>query len=232
VFPNENPLGRRIRSWRDENVYREIVGVAGDVHGDGLTGEIANNIYVPHAQDSWSSMVIVVRTQSDPGTLLAAIRHEIWSYDNKLAIAEIQTMDRIVADQMARPRFTMLLLGIFAAAALLLAAIGIYGVMSYSVAQRTREIGIRMALGALRADVVGMVAGRALWLAAAGVVSGVAGAWGLTRLMKALLFGVTPTDAVTFVAVPIVLVAVTLLASYVPARRASKVDPTVALRYE
>jgi putative ABC transport system permease protein len=232
MFPKENPLGRRIRSWRDENVYREIVGVAGDVRGDGLIEDINNNIYVPHAQDSWSSMVIVVRTQSDPSPLLPSIRREIWSNDSKLAISEVKTADRIMDEEMARPRFSMLLLGIFASTALLLAAIGIYGVMSYSVAQRTREIGIRMALGALRTDVLGMVASRALWLAAAGVICGVAGALALTGLMKTLLFGVTPTDLRTFVTVPIVLVAVTLLASYVPAWRASRVDPTVALRYE
>ena len=232
MFLEGSPLGRRIRSWRDENVYREIVGVAADVRSGGLTDDAGNNIYVPHAQDPWSSMTIVARTQSDPAALLGSMRREIWSVDKQLAVTEIKTMGQAVDEEMARPRFSMLLLGIFAASALLLAAIGTYGVMSYSVAQRTREIGIRMTLGARRPDVLGMVAGRALGLAAAGVVCGVAGALALTRLMKALLFGVTPTDAVTFVAVPLVLVAVTLAASYLPAWRASRVDPTVALRYE
>jgi putative ABC transport system permease protein len=232
MFPNQNPLGRRIRSWRDENLYREIVGVVADLRYDGRGEDIGNNVYVPHTQDSWSFLRLTVRTSGDPNALLGSIRSAIWSVDNKLAIAEVKTMDRIVDEDIARPRFSMFLLGIFAATALLLAAIGIYGVMSYAVTQRTREIGIRVALGAVRGDVLRMVAGRALALAGAGVVCGMAGAFALTRLMKSLLFGVSPTDGATFAAVAALLVLVALAASYIPARRAARVDPVITLRYE
>jgi putative ABC transport system permease protein len=232
MFPNQSPLGRRIRSWRDENLYREIVGVAGDLNYFGRGEDMHNNVYVPLAQDSRSTLRLTVRTSGDPNALLGSVRSAIWSVDTKLAIAEVKTMDRIVDEDIARPRFSMFLLGIFAATALLLAAIGIYGVMSYAVTQRTREIGIRVALGALRGDVLRMVAGRAFALACAGVVCGMAGAFALTRLMKSLLFGVSPTDGTTFAAVAALLVLVALAASYIPARRAAKVDPVITLRYE
>jgi putative ABC transport system permease protein len=194
--------------------------------------DIGNNVYVPHAQDSWSFLLLAVRTSGEPTALLGSIRSAIWSVDNKLAIAEVKTMDRIVDEDIARPRFAMFLLGIFAATALLLAAIGIYGVMSYAVTQRTREIGIRVALGAVRGDVLRMVARRALALAGAGVGCGMAGSFALTRLMKSLLFGVSPTDSATFAAVAGLLVLVAMAASYLPARRAAKVDPVITLRYE
>jgi putative ABC transport system permease protein len=232
MFPNQSPLGRRIRSWRDENVYREIVGVVADLRYQGRGEDIGNNVYVPHTQDSWSFLRLTVRTSGDPNALLGSVRSAIWSVDNKLAIAEAKTMDRIVDEDIARPRFTMFLLGIFAATSLLLAAIGIYGVMSYAITQRTREIGIRVALGALRGDVLRMVAGRALALSAAGVACGMAGAFALTRLMKSLLFGVSPTDSVTFAVVAALLVLVAMAASFIPARRAAKVDPVITLRYE
>jgi putative ABC transport system permease protein len=232
MFPNENPLGRRIRSWRDENVYREIVGVVDDLRYSGLSENIGNNVYVPHSQNTWSSLMLVVRTQGDPGPLAKSIRSAIWSIDRKLTIADLKTMDEIVAEAMSRPCFLMFLMGIFAALALLLAAIGLYGVVSYSVTQRTREIGIRMALGAARKDVLRIVAGRVAVLAGAGVLFGLAGAMALTRLMRVLLFGVSPTDAVTFAAVAALLVVVALAASWLPARRAARVDPVVALRYE
>ena len=232
MFPNQSPLGRRIRSWRDENKYREIVGVVGDVRYFGLSEDIGNNVYVPHAQDTWSAMAVSVRTRGDPMALLRSMRDEIWSVDKKLSISEVKTMDQILDTQLARPRFSVFLLGLFAATALLLAAIGIYGVMSYAVAQRTREIGIRMALGAMRSDVLRMVAGHAAILAGVGTCAGIIGALAATRLLRTLLFGVDPTDTFTFVAVPVVLIVVALAASYVPARRATKVDPTVTLRYD
>ncbi len=232
MFPNQSPLGRRIRSWRDENKYREIVGVVSDLRYTGLADDITNLVYVPHAQDSWNTMLFVIRTQADPHPLIKSIRSEIWSQDPKLAIAEIKTMDSILNEELARPKFSMFLLGVFACAALLLAAIGIYGVMAYSVAQRTREIGIRMALGATRSDVLRMVGMRGLLLAAAGVVFGLGGALGLTRLMKSLLFGVNPGDPATLAGVCALLVAVTLAACYIPARRATRVQPVEALRYE
>ena len=232
MFPDQNPLGRRIRSWRDENVYREIVGVAGDVHYWGLDEDIPNNVYVPHAQDSWRTLVLTIRTQGDPHGLVQPLRTAIWARDNKLTIAEVQSMDEIVATALARPRFLMFLLGVFAVTALVMAAVGIYGLMSFAVTQRNREIGIRMALGALRWDILRIVTGRALLLALGGVVVGIGSAMALTRLMASLLFGVSPTDVSTFVAASAVLILVAIFASYIPARRASKVDPLIALRYE
>jgi putative ABC transport system permease protein len=231
-FPNQNALGKRIRSWRDENKYREIVGVVGDLHYNGLAEDPVNLVYVPHTQDSWNGLLLAIRTQGDPQTLVRSIRSEIWSHDAKLAIADIKTMDAIVDQELARPRFSMFLLGLFALTALVLAAIGIYGVIAYSVAQRTREIGIRMALGANRGDVLRMIWRRGVALAGAGVGCGVAGALALTRLMNSLLFGVSPADPGTFVGVCAALVVVTLAACYIPARRATTVEPVEALRYE
>lgn len=232
MFPDQNPLGRRIRSWRDENLYREIVGVAGDLRNSDLAEDPGNCVYIPHAQDPWNSMALTVRTQGDPYPLLKSIRSEIWSHDPKLAISGIKTMGAIVDEELARTRFSMFVLGVFAGIALLLAAIGIYGVMAYSVAQRTREIGIRMALGATRSDVLQMVSRRGLILSAVGVVLGLGGALGLTRFMKALLYGTSPADPGTLAAVCALLVLVTMGACYIPARRATKVEPVEALRYE
>ena len=232
MFPSEQALGRRIRSWRDENKYREIVGLVDDLRYDGIAEDIRNTVYVPHRQDAWRSLVLVVRTATDPNALLNSIRGQIWSIDKKLSISEIQTMDQIIDTELARPRFSMFLLGLFGVTALALAAIGTYGVMAYSVTHRTREIGIRMALGAKRLDVLRGVTGGAVRLAVAGVLCGILGALVLTRLMQTLLFNVSPTDSLTFALVPAVLILVTLAAAYIPARRAARVDPVVALRYE
>ena len=232
MFPNQDPLGKRIRSWRDENKYREIVGIVGDVRYGGLVDDIGNNVYVPYRQDSWSRLEFVVRTAGDPGLVVPSIRGSVWNFDRKLSVSQIQTMEKVVDDHMAQPRFCMFLLTIFGATALLLAAVGIYGVIAYAVTQRTREIGIRMAMGALRRNVLALIAASALRLAAAGIVTGIAGALLLTRLMKTLLYGVSPTDATTFILVSAVLTAVALAAACIPARRAARVDPVITLRWE
>ena len=173
---------------------------------------------------------LVVRTSMEPMSLAVPVRNAIWSVDKDQTVADIDTMDHIVAQAVARQRFSMLLLGLFAALALLLASIGIYGVMSYSVAQRTREIGIRMALGARRADVLQMTVKQALNLVAIGMVIGLAAAFLLTRVLASLLFGIRATDPITFIGISVVLLAVAILASYLPALRATKVDPIIALR--
>jgi putative ABC transport system permease protein len=173
-----------------------------------------------------------VRTSVDPLSLAAAVRSEVWAVDKDQPVSNITTMNEILSSSVAKQRFNTLLLGIFAAVALVLAAVGIYGVISYSVTQRTREIGIRMALGATSRDVLGLVVGQGFALVSIGVVTGLVSAFVLTRLMESLLFGVSATDPLTFIAISAVLVAVAMLASYIPARKATKVDPMVALRYE
>jgi putative ABC transport system permease protein len=165
-------------------------------------------------------------------SLATTVRRTVWEIDKDQPVSDISSMDEVVSQSVARQRFSMLLLGVFAGLALVLAAVGIYGVMSYSVAQRTREIGIRMALGAQRSDVLKMTVGQGLRLVFTGVAIGLAAAFVLTRVMSTLLFGVTPTDALTFFSVSIVLVSVAVLASYIPAVRATRVDPMFALRYE
>ena len=175
---------------------------------------------------------LVVRTDVEPASLTATVRKAIWEIDKDQPVSDIRTMDEILAESIARQRFSMLLLGVFAGVALLLAAVGIYGVMSYSVAQQTHEIGIRMALGASTGAVLKMAVGYGLKLVVAGVVIGLIAAFALTRLMSTLLFGVTPTDPATFAVISLLLVVVAAVASYIPARRATKVDPLIALRYE
>ena len=232
MFGNENPLGKRIRSWRDENVYREVVGITADIRYAGLGEDVTNTVYVPHTQSPWRSLMLIVRSNNDPRLLLKSVQSQVWSVDRRLAIAEVKTMDEIIDAELARPRFSMFLLGVFAATALLMAAIGIYGLMSYSVAQQTKEIGIRMALGALRSDILKNVTAKAMMLAVVGVAIGISGAWGLTRLMASLLFGVSPTDTATFAVASGLLIGVAVIAAYLPARRASRLDPLTALRYE
>ena len=232
LWPGESPLGRRVTIWRDEKFLREIVGVVRDTKSS-LDTEAGEQMYVPYAQDSsWASMSLVIRTNGDPTAVTAAARNEIRSLDKGIPIFNVKTMNEVLSTSVALQRASMLLLSAFAAVALLLAMIGIYGVTAYYVTQRTQEIGIRMALGAQMSDVMKLVLRGGMVLALIGVGVGVAGAFALTRLMRTLLFAVTPTDRVTFAMVSLCLLATALIACYLPARRATKVDPLVALRYE
>src|SRR6185436_5403956 len=232
LWPGESPLGKRITIWRDEKFPREIVGVVGDTKAS-LDAEPEPQMYVPYAQDSgWGGMSLVIRTSGDPLNTAAAARSEIRALDKAIPVFNVKTMNDVLATSVAPQRMSMLLLTAFAGVALLLAMIGIYGVTAYYVTQRTQEIGIRIALGAQVGDVMKLVLKNGMALAIAGVALGLAGAFAVTRLMSSLLFGVKPTDAFTFAAVSVCLLLTALLASYIPARRATKVDPLVALRYE
>lgn len=234
-FPGEDPLGKRIRWARDPEVHWiTIVGVVGDVKHFGLDLPELPGLYSPYPQAApWKRwMTLVARTQSDPSGMTQAVKEQIWRVDSQLPLTKVQTMHEVAAASFAARRFNMLLLAIFAGLALVLAAVGIYGVMSYSVTQRTQEIGIRMALGAQASDVLKLIVRNGMTLTLIGTVAGLAGAFALTRLMTSMLFGVTPTDVRTFATVSLVLIVVAFLACYLPARRATKVDPLIALRYE
>jgi len=238
-WPNEDPVGKVIRpGYPGVTKLCTIVGVVGDVR-QWLAIDEPPTAYYPYSQIPASlgpiifgRVTLVVRAASDPSSLANAIRQEIHSIDGDAPVYQVSSMDQLLASAAASTRFQMVLLGIFAAVGLLLAAVGIYGLISYSVTQRTREIGVRMALGAGPGDVLRMVVRQGVILSLMGVGAGLAAALGLTRLMSSLLYGVTPTDFATFGFVPFGLMAVAALASYIPARRATKVDPMVALRYE
>jgi len=229
VFPNEEPLGKRLVSAIGKQAF-EIIGVAGDLRHSSLANQPFPAMYFPTLQSGRTNLVI--RTQGDPLSIVAAVRKEVQAIDPDQPIAAVKPMTEWVESSVAAPRYRTTLLGLFAALAMVLAATGIYGVMSYSVAQRTHEIGIRMALGARRADVLKLVVRQGMVLTVVGVALGVVGAFALTRVMASLLFGVTAKDPVTFAVVAALLIAVAFVACFVPARRATKVDPLVALRYE
>ena len=234
-FQNEDPVGKRIRWARNPQIeWITIVGVVGDVKHFGLDLPEQPALYSPYTQiNPWKRwMSIAARTQGDPTGMGQAIKREIWKADSQLPVTRLETMSDVAAESFAARRFNMSLLTLFAALALILAAVGIYGVMSYAVTQRTPEIGIRMALGASTLDVLKLVIGNGMRLVVIGVAAGLVGAFALTRLMTTLLFGVTPTDGLTMVVVSLILIVIALLACFIPARRATKVDPLVALRYE
>jgi putative ABC transport system permease protein len=232
-WPNESPIGERVTMthWGPP-LTGEIIGIVGDVKTDGIAADIYPMIYWPYFQFPQNFNAFVVRAEGDPSRLIAPIKERIWSVDKTLPISKIATMNQLISDSLARRRLYMVLLTVFAGAALLLAAVGIYGVMSYSVSQRTNEMGIRIALGAQANDVLVLVMKRGLSVALLGVAIGIAAAYGLTQLMSSQLFGVSATDPVAFGAVVFTLLLVALLACYIPARRATRVDPMTALRNE
>jgi putative ABC transport system permease protein len=229
-FTGENPLSQHLLMGAPGKESFEIIGVVGDVRHRGLDRGLRQTIYSPSLRLGYTNLVI--RTTNDPVSLAAAVRREVTAIDPNQPVADIKTMERWVSESVAQPRFRTLLLGLFSGAALLLAMVGIYGVMSYAVTQRVHELGVRMALGARAGDVLRLVISQGMKLALAGVAIGLAAAFALTRLIKDLLFGVRATDPLTFVTIALLLAGVALVACYLPARRATKVDPMVALRHE
>jgi putative ABC transport system permease protein len=231
-FPGQNPIGQQlIVSWKPQ-VTDEVIGVVGDIKETALEKEPNPAIYWPHSREPYPFMNFVIRAAIEPTALTAAAAREIHALDPDQPIADVRTLDAVVAKSIARPRFNALLLSIFAGVALVLASVGIYGVMNYSASQRTQEIGIRMALGAKPGDILRLVVGHGMKLTAAGIAIGLTASLALTRVISNLLFGVTATDLPTFLGVSALLTAVALLANYFPARRATRVNPVVALRYE
>jgi len=244
-WPNQDPLGRRIRLLngppeRATTVFLTVVGVVADVKNGGLTETPGQEVYVPLRQRTAAiggmgferQMSLAVRASVEPMNLVNAIRQEVWAIDRNIPITSVRAMEQILAGVTVQPRFNMILLGIFAAVALVLAAIGLYGVIAYAVSQRTREIGIRISLGATQGNVLGLVLRQGMKLVGIGLVLGVAGAVGLTRVLVKMLYEVKPTDPATFLSMSLLLVLVALFAAWLPARRAAKVDPMEALRHE
>jgi putative ABC transport system permease protein len=233
-WPNEDAVGKRIKMGNsDKSPVLTVVGIVGRVRMDGPSQD-SNRVqgYFPFAQFPLNNMAIIVKASADPNQLIAAAREQVKAVDPNQPIYGVRTMDEIRAESVAPERLNLTLLSIFAGIALVLAVVGIYGVMSYTVTQRTHEIGIRMAIGAQPRDVFRMVVGQGMMLALIGVAFGLVGAFALTRLMATMLFGVEPTDPATFASIAVLLTGVALVACYIPGRRATKVDPVVSLRYE
>ncbi|MCI0387432.1 MAG: ABC transporter permease [Acidobacteria bacterium] len=236
-FPNEDPIGKRVRpdisSGPGDAPMREIIGIIGDVRHSSLTAEVPAEVYMPYPQLTIvSNLALVLRAEADPRDLIGTVRAEVQALDKEVPVYEVKTLDQYLSAVVANPRFNALLITIFAGVALLLTAVGLYGVMSYSVTQRTHEIGIRIALGAQPRDVLKLMAGRGMILTLLGLVIGLAASFALTRLMSGLLYSVSAHDPATYILISLLLLGAALLACYVPARRATKVDPMVALRYE
>jgi putative ABC transport system permease protein len=232
-FPNEDPIGKRLDVAMFENpIWCEIIGVVGNVRYDSLIDESPPGVYFAHPDLAYSFMTLVIRTEGDPASIAPAVQREIRSLDPNQPVSDVRTMNQVMSEWVSRSRFNTLLLGLFAALATLLSAVGIFGVMNYSVALRTRELGLRLAIGAQPRQVLMLVLKQGLLLTVFGVVAGLAAAVALTRLLSGLLFGVEAFDLSTFTTISLLLVFVSLLACYLPARRAMRIDPLRALRYE
>ena len=231
-YGNQSAIGRRVRPGF-QDPWRVIVGVVEDVKNAGLDAPAGTELFLPERQGNpRNSLYLALRTAGDPNAIIPAVRAAVRDLDPSLPLSQVQSMEETLEAARSRPRFLTTLLALFSFTALLLAAVGLYGVISYSVARRTMEFGIRMAMGAESGDVIRLVAGQGLRLALIGVALGAAGALALTRLIRGLLFGVSAFDPMTFAAMALLLITVTAIACIVPARRATKVDPLVALRYE
>jgi putative ABC transport system permease protein len=230
-WPDQDPVGKRLKLFGDQD-FRQVVGIVADSKYNSLTEPRRPFMYIPLLQEYAPQVNLHVRTAADSRAMIAALRNEVQQIDPSLSVLNVQTLNERVQNSLGGERTQATLLGSGGVLALLLAAVGLYGVMSYSVAQRTREIGIRMALGAGRGNVMGLVLKQGLTLVTAGIVLGLGSAFAVTRLLASLLFGVSAVDPITFAGTSVLLIAVALTASYVPARRATKVDPIIALRYE
>jgi len=233
-WPGMNPIGQQlhlgVRLAEARSGQKTIVGVVGDVKWNGLDATPPPEVYLPHKQHAVDSLTVVVRTAGEPTAFVPVVRADLATFDRELPISAVRTMDEVVGRSIVERRFMMLLLGIFAAVAILLAAIGVYGVLAYIVSQRTQEIGVRLAIGASPADVVRLFLREGVALAVAGLLIGLVSALAVGRVLASLLFGVTTTDPLTFVGVTMALGIAALGASYLPARRAAAVDPMTALR--
>jgi putative ABC transport system permease protein len=236
IFPDENPIGKRITfGGTDANGqprWFEIIGVVANVRSVELREEPNPELYFSAQQDLWPAMSLVIRSTIEPSSLSASVRQAVNETDRSVPVADVKTMDHVVSESITQPRFNLFLLGLFGAVAMVLSAAGIYGVTAYTVTQRTHELGIRIALGAQVGDVLKMILGQGMAVIGVGLVVGLAAAFALTRLLRTLLFGVGENDPLTFVAITVILVLVALIACYIPARRATKVDPLTSLRAE
>jgi putative ABC transport system permease protein len=232
-WPGADPIGKRIRFYGplERAPWMQVVGVIADVKHE-LNLAVTPEYYLPHAQNPWNAMVLVAKTSVEPGSLAGALRQQVWAIDKDQPVFDVKTMQEVRSTSVAVYSFSSVMLGIFAFVALLLASIGIYGVMAFAVTQRTQEIGIRIALGARSVDVLKLVVKHGMKLALLGMVIGLAGSWAVTRFIEKLLVGVEATDLLTFSVVSVCLLVAAFVACYLPARRATKVDPLVALRYE
>jgi len=233
-WPHESALGHRLQTGKAKDPFRTIVGVVADIKNAGIDRATGTELFVPYSQYEFTfgTGYLAIKTQGDPLAMVRSIRAQVQALDASLPVSSIRLLDDVLNADRSRPRFLTMLLTLFSSLSLVLAALGIYGVISYAVEQRTSEIGIRMALGAQTGDVLRMIGGTGLRLALAGTAAGAVGAFALTRFLSGLLFGVSSVDVTTFLAMAALLIGVTLLACYVPARRASRVDPLIALRYE